>query len=348
MTTRAQRIRLGIFMTVALLFLLGSVATLAGLKLWNPKDRYTVAFRDSVSGLEVGSTVRMKGVRVGQVEKISIDSTDVERVVVTLSLEPDTPVKTDTRAVPTAQGITGLLFVELTGGSKAAPRLPPNTAKSIIAAGESTLQSLTGKATDIAKKMEAVLNNLLDVTREGNRTRFRRLLENAAELASAMTQVVGGDTPRRVRRILANIDRATVTLEKTAQAISAMTTTNSERIGRTLAAAEGVARTLNRKITLLKPQETLDDISRAAKAIEGRVNSRELSGTITELNKAATHIGVVAKDLSKLVRAKDRKIDAILIQLDGAARDLKEFARAIRDRPSLLLRGETRSERRVP
>ena len=72
MTTRAQKVRLGVFMILALVLLLGTVGTLAGLKLWNRKDRYYVQFQESVSGLDNGSTVKMKGVPVGQVEKISI------------------------------------------------------------------------------------------------------------------------------------------------------------------------------------------------------------------------------------------------------------------------------------
>ena len=59
MSTHAQKIRLGVFMLLATLLFLGSVGTLAGVKLFNPRDRYFVRFTESVSGLEVGSTVKM-------------------------------------------------------------------------------------------------------------------------------------------------------------------------------------------------------------------------------------------------------------------------------------------------
>ena len=116
MSTRAQKVRLGIFLVSAALIFGGSIVVLAGLKLWNPKDRYFVRYEESISGLELGSTVKMKGVRVGQVEDIDIGD-DVESVVVTLSLNPGTPIPEDTRAVMTSIGITGLKFIELTGGS---------------------------------------------------------------------------------------------------------------------------------------------------------------------------------------------------------------------------------------
>ena len=107
MSTRLQKIRLGIFMLLSFMLLFGSIAVLAGMKLWNPKDRYFIRFRESISGLEVGSTVKMKGVRVGQVESISIGR-DVESVIVTLSLAPKTPITVDTRGIMTSIGITGL------------------------------------------------------------------------------------------------------------------------------------------------------------------------------------------------------------------------------------------------
>ena len=101
MSTRAQKIRLGVFLILALLLFVGAVGTLAGIKLLNPRDRYYVYFGTSVSGLEVGSTVKMKGVRVGQVEEIHI-AKDVERVKVTLAMNPGTPITVDTRAIMTA------------------------------------------------------------------------------------------------------------------------------------------------------------------------------------------------------------------------------------------------------
>ncbi|MFH1131747.1 MAG: MlaD family protein [Pseudomonadota bacterium] len=347
MTTRAQKIRLGLFLLLAFLLLAGTVLTLAGIKIWNTKDRYQVHFTHSVSGLESGSTVRMKGVRVGQVENITIDKKNVEEVVVTLALEPGTPVKTDARAVMTSIGITGLNFIELTGGSSQAGQIPPNTKNSIILPADSVMQSLTGKATEISKKMEQVLNNLLPLTGESNRTKVASLLDNANRLAGAWADLAV-DNGHRIKRILANTDRATSAVEKAMTVLGKMTTDNAARIASTLASAEDAARGLNKIIQTIKPQAALAELTRSAKAFRSRVEDPSITKAIESLNDTATRIAKLSSNLNDLVRRRDRQLDSVMINLNQAANNLKSFSREIKERPSLLLRGETRKERDIP
>lgn len=346
MSTRAQKIRLGVFMLLATLLFFGSVVVLAGLKLWNPKDRYYVRFTESISGLEVGSTVKMKGVRVGQVEKIQIGS-DVESVLVTLALEPNTPVPVDTRAVMTSIGITGLKFIELTGGSQRAARIPPNTSGSFIKEGQGTLESLTGKATDIAMKIEAVLNNLLRITDEENRTRFKRLLDDADQLASSWAEMATTNMPR-VKRIIANVDRTTAALEKASASVARLADENAGHIRETLAASANAARSLQKVAVSLNPQATLNAITGAANSIKKRIDDPSITAAITSLQHATTRLSALSSELSKVVKQRDRQLGLVMENLDRASAHLKEFARTIKERPSLLLRGETRKERNVP
>lgn len=346
MATRMQKLRLGVFMLLAFLLLGGSVATLAGMKLWNPKDRYFVRFRESISGLEVGSTVKMKGVRVGQVERISIGK-DVESVIVTLSLDPDTPVTVDTRAVMTAIGITGLKFIELTGGSSRSKRITPNTKRSIIIAGASTMATLTGKATDIALKMEAVLNNLINLTSEGNRVRVKRLLEDADQLTVTWEQVAD-DNRTRIKRILGNVDRTTVMMEKASSAFAKMANDNSTKIKETLTATSNAAKSLSKMAQTVKPQDTLRSITAAADSVRKRVEDPSITKALTALNASANRLTNLTNQLGTVVKQRDRQIGMIMKNLDTASLYLKDFARSIKDRPSLLLRGETRKERSVP
>mgnify|MGYP003564474005 CR=1 FL=1 len=114
MATKAQKIRLGVFMLLAFLLLVGTVGTLAGIQMWNPRDIYFVSYKESVSGLDIGSAVKMKGVRVGPVETIKV-APDTESVRVELALDPGTPITVDNKAVGMSIGITGLKVIELTG-----------------------------------------------------------------------------------------------------------------------------------------------------------------------------------------------------------------------------------------
>ena len=84
---------------------------------------YRIHFAESVSGLALGDPVKFRGVDVGTVKALSIDAIDPHRVQVDVKLRKETPVKTDTRASLNLKGITGVVFVELNGGSQNAKSL---------------------------------------------------------------------------------------------------------------------------------------------------------------------------------------------------------------------------------
>lgn len=327
-------------MIMAVLLFSGAVGTLAGLKLWNPRDRYFVRYRESISGLEVGSTVKMKGVSVGQVEAVRIDN--VESVRVVLALAPGTPVKSDTTAVITSIGITGLKFIELTGGSSAAEKITPGTPRSEIQPGASIVHTLTGRAIDISHKAEQVLNNLLLLTDEANRARVATLLENSAKLAASLDQIASDEGALRVIR---NADRATAALARAATSVDRVVHQVAPGVEATLAATSAAASTLNRMTERLRVQQTLAELTKTAQALRSRIEDPSISAVLESFGTAATTVRQVTRDLSVAVQRNDRQLGRLWSLLTHAADELKGFSRAIRERPSLLLRGETVKER---
>ena len=84
---------------------------------------YRIHFDESVSGLALGEPVKLVGVDVGTVKTMSIDTKDPRRVQVEVKLHKDAPVKTDTKATLRSKGITGVSFIELSGGTPDAQTL---------------------------------------------------------------------------------------------------------------------------------------------------------------------------------------------------------------------------------
>jgi len=84
---------------------------------------YRIHFAESVSGLALGDPVKFHGVDVGTVTAIGLDPQNPKLVQVDARLRKDTPVKTDTRASLKLKGITGVVYIELDGGSPAAKSL---------------------------------------------------------------------------------------------------------------------------------------------------------------------------------------------------------------------------------
>lgn len=86
-------------------------------------DPYLAYFRESVSGLNVRAPVKYKGVEVGYVQAIGLDPLDPERVRLDLAIERGVPIRKDTVASLSVQGLTGIAFLDLAGGSREAPPL---------------------------------------------------------------------------------------------------------------------------------------------------------------------------------------------------------------------------------
>jgi phospholipid/cholesterol/gamma-HCH transport system substrate-binding protein len=84
---------------------------------------YRMHFDESVSGLSVGDPVKFRGVDVGSVKAMNLVPDDPRLVQVDVSLRKDAPVKTDTKASLRLKGITGVVFIELNGGSADAKTL---------------------------------------------------------------------------------------------------------------------------------------------------------------------------------------------------------------------------------
>lgn len=115
------------------LFIIGFAIAAALFAIWlgSPGQRddvlYRIHFPESVSGLAMGDPVKLRGVDVGTVKSIINDPDDPRLVQVDVRLRKDTPVKTDTRASLAIKGLTGVVYVELSGGDKAAKPLLAET-----------------------------------------------------------------------------------------------------------------------------------------------------------------------------------------------------------------------------
>ena len=95
----------------------------AGVGGGKPSTAYETIFDESVAGLNLDAPVKYLGVDVGKVRSIAIDPHNPRQVRLGLLIETGTPVKQDSEAVLKSQGLTGIAYVEVSGGSAQAPAL---------------------------------------------------------------------------------------------------------------------------------------------------------------------------------------------------------------------------------
>lgn len=137
---------------------------------------YRVHFAESVNGLAAGDPVKFGGVDVGTVKTVSVDPTDPRLVRVDIRIHKDVPVKTDTKATLKLKGLTGVMYIELEGGSPNAPVLLGSTGegqipeipseKSTLAAVLDQLPKLLAKFGSIENQVKKVVTDVGGVTSE--------------------------------------------------------------------------------------------------------------------------------------------------------------------------------------
>ena len=108
MVTKAQKLRLGIFITVISVLMVIFLIMVAGTKIMEKRDIYHIRYQDSsVTGLQIGGPVKYRGIGIGRVDDISIDPESITDIIVTVSIKSGTPIKGDMTASLIPIGITG-------------------------------------------------------------------------------------------------------------------------------------------------------------------------------------------------------------------------------------------------
>jgi len=156
MTAPAQRIRIGLFTLAGVVLAAVVVVVFGDLTLPRARAHYYVEFDRTVYGLENGSDVYLLGIRVGNVGGIAIAPSNIGHVRVEIDVAASAPIRTNTRAVLLYAGITGLMEIDLRGGSLEAPPLPHG---GTIPVGESELDRLASTFTDIGGDARQLLAN---------------------------------------------------------------------------------------------------------------------------------------------------------------------------------------------
>ncbi|MDX1742158.1 MAG: MlaD family protein [Ruegeria sp.] len=174
METRANYILIGAFTLAGILGAFGFFLWLAKFEVSRQYAYYDVLF-DNVSGLSAAGGVSFNGLPVGQVISLTLDDDDPSKVRVRLEVDADIPVTEDTIAQLQSLGVTGVSYVELTGGSATGERLPQN---SVIQSRRSAIQSLFEGAPKVLDEAVTLLENLNAVVDEENRQTVSNILDN--------------------------------------------------------------------------------------------------------------------------------------------------------------------------
>jgi len=257
METRASHIAVGTFVLLLLLGLVGFVVWISKFQTEADLKRYDILFEESVTGLELDSNVRYRGVPVGRVRDIRIDPENIERIRVTIEVRGDTPVKVDTKASLELQGLTGGIYVLLNQGTQGAAPLPGSETAPYpeIGSKPSNLARIFEGAPELIAKGSLLLDRVTRLFSDENETAVKEILANVKSLTGTLSTQSGG------------LEKLLTQAETTVTQIGSMSTE-----------IEGLAKDLRTELTsengrvnelITKLDATVTDVGSAARAVDG-------------------------------------------------------------------------------
>jgi len=242
-------------------------------------DTYLAYMDESVSGLSLDAPVRYRGVEVGRVRKIALAPENIERVELTMDIERGTPVKTDTVALLRMQGLTGIAYVELTGGQRDSPPLVarPGEEHPVIPSGPSLMVRLDSAITTLLANVNRSSDSFNAMLDEGNRRAFKQSLADLAVLSHALAA--------QSSAIDSGLANAARTMENTARLTGELPKL-VERIQRSADAFDRMAAELARAGA--NASATLDDARAEARQFAGQTlpEAQELIAELRELTRS--------------------------------------------------------------
>lgn len=306
-TTRSERIKLGAFMLLCGILICVFLGYVLKRYLSEQYDNYYTIFDTSVNGLFVDAKVKLNGIDVGSVTRITINEENLNEVVVNFKVTHGTPIKIGTRAGMTAgMNLTGEKQVVLSGGSFSEPNVPEG---GLVPAEVSHFDHITSQAGNIVAHVDSVLVNINTLLSA----------ENAENLSKAI---------KNFETMTANLSRVTQGMAKPIENISK----SAESMHRVMGEIEEA------KIAA-KAGEDLDILKQKLDAIDTKAMNENLT-------KAMESISQLSKRLDGMVYKNQDQVGDAIVELNAVLENLEEFSQKIKNNPSALIREPAKTRRK--
>lgn len=193
METRAHHVLIGSFAILAFVLGLGFVLWLSKTSADSEFGLYDVYFTEAVTGLSKGGLVQYNGIKVGEVAQLKLAPDDPRKVIARVRIDGGTPIKKDTVAKLGLLGVTGMAFIQLTGGTPTSEALLPTESNPIpvITAQESALAKLMSSGEDIVTSVNEALLRVGQLLSKENVDHVSVTLQHIEAIASTVADQRG-------------------------------------------------------------------------------------------------------------------------------------------------------------
>jgi len=216
MNNRVNYAIVGILVIIAMSLMMAFTYWLVKPEVSSDVRKYTIYFDESVLGLNIDAPVKYRGISVGKVKVLEINPKNSEQVKVTISVLKSTPIKSDTVAKLTAQGITGLTYINLSMGKHNTKTLKvqENEKYPVIKTVPSFFENFEKSLGSVSTRLSSTLGLTEELLGAENQAQMALLLRHSASVMHRMDLLLDDETIKHIHSSAKNMDEFSQKLNK--------------------------------------------------------------------------------------------------------------------------------------
>lgn len=311
METRASHLLIGSFVLILIGGIFGFAVWLAGVGIDQDQAYYQVKYRESVSGLSIGSDVRYRGIKIGRVVDIDVDTTDPQNVVVRIEVNSKYKIREGDIATLSFQGVTGVAFVNILGAVAGGKELDVSdkSVLPVIPSRTSDIEQFMRGAPDLITQGTIMVKRFSDIVNDENRKLVNSILDGINTLILSL-----GNSGQKIEKVADTAERASQDIAKASASISKL----SDQASLVLTHIDE---------TVVSTKNTIDGAN--------QIFQNDVKQLVADLREAAQSINKLSSDANSLLDDNRESLQ------DFASDGLNEFTRFVTD-ARLLVAGLSR------
>ena len=289
--------KVGLFITLSLFFLFGLLSQLSSFDNLFKKGYPISAKINDGSGLKDKAKVKLKGVNIGYVKKVTLLNNDV---VTELMIDEGVKIPSDSLLVISQDSLLGGKFLDIKPG-KSVEMLAPNA----LLEKEEKVSSIADASTaadEAFQEIKFLVHDLRDIFNSGGKSDIQETLVNLREFSKLLASISTEDN-QTIHEILANVNKSFEKANGTIDKFALM----SEEITKTSKEFSKVGQGINKDLPNIMAR--LDAISKYLESVSATLDAK----MPTALDKFVK----LEDNLNNTIEGNKDKLSSALTSVDG-------------------------------
>lgn len=315
METKASYMLVGGFVLTFLAGLVAFAIWIAKVDLDAEYTDYDIYFEGTVSGLLKRSIVYYAGIPVGDVRDITLAPLDASKVRVWIRVRAEVPVSEESVARLEFQGLTGVAYIELSGGAPDAPRLVAKAGQQrpVIQSEASPLLAIFQSAPNLVNEAILAVGQIQKLLSDENISNVAGVLKNSERLTGNLA-----DGTDDLETMVAEVKEILAQTKVAATKINQLVDTGNSLL------EEDAKLLVQEAVTTMQSATTLlNRVDNMVAANEGAV-TQFVNTSLPEVSRMILDLRITARNLSRLMSRIEQNPAEVIFGTKEAEYDLRK------------------------